>query len=333
MPSLPPDDQPTTCVLAHRGFAMFGEPLFRRAETDSTPVMVVTLGERLVSLPLRSLQREFAIEDDTPDGRMLGLIAEAMDFVSILRIGDALPSEVCTGEASWEPDASHLALVSTRLRVQLVAWLNVGSSAEQPELSAEALLRLADEPVMRRQVQDALDHASTALGVGSQAAVVELLEDLAHELAFIEALRDRLLRPIQVTVQKIEQLVRARRGDGSQMETVTQVRRLIGLALKDLTRRFDELDAQTGEVMATLRNANSQRSFIRTNRDWLYRTQRAWQPILSEWESVQAGSDEGSRALLTLTYRFLAPRYMPVTEWLSPARPKSAKATTPQMTW
>jgi hypothetical protein len=312
---------------------MFGEPLFRRAETDSTPVMVVTLGERQVALPLRSLQREYGIQDDTPDGRMLALIVEAMDFVSVLRIGDPLPSEVCTGEASWEPDAAHLTLVSTRLRVQLVAWLNVGSPADQPQMSADALLRLADDPVMRRQVQQALDKAAAALGLGGQEAVVQLLEDLAHELAFIEALRDRLLRPIQPMVQKIEHLLRARRGDGSQMETVTQVRRLTGLAQMDLTRRFDELDAQTGEVMAALRNVNSQRAFIRSNRDWLYRTQRAWQPILDEWDAVKADFDDGSRALLTRTYRFLAPRYMPVTEWLSPERPKSTKASTRNMTW
>jgi hypothetical protein len=41
--------------MDHRGFAMFGSALFRRAETDNIPVKVVTLGERQVALPLRSL--------------------------------------------------------------------------------------------------------------------------------------------------------------------------------------------------------------------------------------------------------------------------------------
>jgi hypothetical protein len=39
-------DPPLRCTLAHRGFVMLGEQLFRRAEADGTPVMVVTLGER-----------------------------------------------------------------------------------------------------------------------------------------------------------------------------------------------------------------------------------------------------------------------------------------------
>ena len=69
------------CTLTHRVFTSFGEPLFRRSETDGTPVMVVKLGEKEAAIPLRSLQREFGIPDDSDDGRMLGLIAQSLDFV------------------------------------------------------------------------------------------------------------------------------------------------------------------------------------------------------------------------------------------------------------
>ena len=329
----PPDDQPTVCTLAHRGFVLMGAPLFRRAESDATPVMVVTLGEREVAVPLRALQREFAIADDAPDGRMLAMIVEALEFVSALRIGDPLPREVCTGEASWEPDATHLALASMRLRMQLVAWLNAGAAVDAPQMNDDALLRLADDPAVRRQVQDALDHAAAALGLPSREAVVELLEDLAHELAFIEALRDRLLHRVETMVQKVAHMVRSLRGDAPQMDTLTQVRRLSLLALKQFARKFDELDANTGEVMAALRNANSQRTFIRSSRDFLYRSLRAWQPILDEWGGAGTDLDDGARELLSRTYQFLAPRYMPVTEWLSPGRPERTKAPVRQMTW
>jgi hypothetical protein len=327
------DDQPMTCVLAHRGFALMGEPLFRRAETDAVPVMVVTLGERQVALPLRSLQHEFGIADDAPDGLMLALIAESLEFVSALRFGDPLPLEVCTGEASWEPDATHLALAATRLRVQLVAWLKVEAAAGQPEMNAETLLRLADDPAMRRQAQEAIDHAVQALGLENPEAVVQLLEELAHELAFIEALRERFLHRVQSVAQKVERMMQASRGEAIHMETVTQVRRLIVIALKEMARRFGELDAQTGQVMAALRNSDGQRTFIREKRDWLYRSQRAWQPILDEWDVVETVFDEGARPLLARTYRFLAPRYMPMKEWLSPAGPTRTKVPKRQMTW
>ena len=70
------------CTLTHRVFTSFGDPLFRQAETDGTPVMVVKLGEKEAAIPLRSLQREFAIPDDSDDGRMLGLIAQSLDFIT-----------------------------------------------------------------------------------------------------------------------------------------------------------------------------------------------------------------------------------------------------------
>ncbi len=323
------------CQLDHRLFASFGPPLFRRSEVDGTPVMVVQLGEREAALPLRSLQREFGISDESEDGRMLARIADSLDFVSVLRPGDPLPSEVLTGEASWTPDPLHLEIAQTRLRVSLVDWLNAGAGADHPMLDAGSLLAVGNDPVVRAQVQTALARAAEALGLEASAEVVGLLETLGRELAYIEALRDRLLRRVRAMAAKIERLARGWRSDASHIETLTQVKRLTALALRQIAARFDELDAQTGEVMAALRNVESQRAFIRSNRDWLYRSQRAWEPILAQWDTASGSFDEGTLALLGRTYQFLAPRFMPVTEWISATRPgQPAKVNkSPRMIW
>ena len=332
------DNQPivTTsdhCVLEHRVFTSFGEPLFRRAETDGTPVMVVHLGDKEAAIPLRSLQREFSIPDDSDDGRMLGLIAQSLDFIAGLHIGDALPPEVLSGQASWEPDEIHLKIASARLQWQLVAWLNSGTGADSPNLDPEALLQIADDPSRRQLVQQAFAKAAEALGLPSSEAVIHLMEELAHELAYIEALRDRLLHRVKAMVEKLNRMAQGYRGDGSHLETLTQVRRLAIAALKQIGHRFDELDAQTGEVMSALRNADSQRSFIRSNRDWLYRTQRAWHALLLEWDGAGVGFDEGILTLLGRTYQFLAPRFMPVTEWTAFTRPAKKQTKERQMVW
>jgi hypothetical protein len=322
------------CVLAHRVFTSFGEPVFRRAETDGMPVMVVKLGDKEAAIPLRSLQREFAIADECDDGRMLGLIAQSLDFIAGLRIGDALPAEVLSGQASWEPDAMHLQIADARLQWQLVAWLNSGTGADAPNLDAEALLQIADDPSRRHLVQQAFVKAAQALGLPDSKSVVRLVEELAHELAYIEALRERLLHRVKSMADKLHRMAMAYRGDGSHLETLTQVRRLTAAALAQIGRRFEELDAQTGEVMSALRNAESQRTFIRSNRDWLYRTQRAWQSLLAEWDVASVSFDEGVLALLGRTYQFLAPRFMPVTEWTNftnPSRRKPHKER--QMVW
>jgi len=301
-------------------FGRLGDPLFRRAESDGTPVMVVQLGDREAALPLRSLQREFGIPDDSEDGRMLAMIAASLDFLTGLRLGDPLPAEVLTGAASWDPSPNHYQIAHARLRLQLVAWLHPDDAAVAGTLEPQALLAAADDPALRQQVQEAFRKAAEELQQPTPEAVVALVEDLGRELAYIEALRERLFGRAQVMAAKLERLTQAFRGDAAQLETMTQVRRLTGVALKQIGRRFAELDAQTGEVMAALRNLESQRTFIRSNRDWLYRTQRAWQPVLLDWDQAGFGFDEHTRALLVRTYQFLAPRFMAVTEWNSMTR-------------
>jgi hypothetical protein len=111
---------PDHCHLVHRAFAMFGDPLFRLAESDGAPVMVVHLGDKEAAIPLTAMKREFGIEKGSDDGRMLDLVVQSLDFVAGLRIGDPLPPEVLSGEASWEPDEVHLRIANARLQWQLV---------------------------------------------------------------------------------------------------------------------------------------------------------------------------------------------------------------------
>jgi hypothetical protein len=323
---------PDRCILQHRVFTSFGEPFFRRAAADGAPVMVVMLGEKEAAIPLLSLQREFAIADDSPDGRMLGLIAQSLDFIGGLRMGDALPAEVLSGHASWEPDQLHLQIANARLQWQLVTWLNADTGSDAPNFDAAALLQAADDPARKQQVQQAFAKAAEALGLPSPEAVIARVEELAQEMAYIEAMRDRLWGRVRGMAEKLTRMAQAYRGDGSSRETLTQVRRLTVVALKEIGRRFEELEAQTGEVMVALRNIDSQRDFIRAKRDWLYRTHRAWQPLLLEWDMAGFSFDEGVLHLLNRSYQFLAPRFMPVTEWRSMTRAHGQTANR-RMVW
>jgi len=313
---------PDHCVLQHRLFNRVGELSFRRSATDGKPVMAMMLGEREVLIPLGSLQREFGIQDDSDDGRMLGRIAEALDFVSTVQAGDRLPDEVLTGNASWEPDAIYVQIAAARLRMQLVNWVNERTSDGRLELTAETLQQIENDPAIRHQVQRAVGRAVEVLGLADTDALLGILSGLGQELAYIEALRDRLLRRVQRMAAKVARLERARRSDSTRAETVTQIGRLTAIALRQIGERFDELDAQTTDVMTALRDADSQRTFIRSARDWLYRSQRAWQPLLAEWEEADPSAEEGLGSLLNRTYQFLALRFMPVTEWLMATRPR-----------
>jgi hypothetical protein len=322
---------PLRCALEHRLFSALGDVSFRRSGTDGEPVMVLLLGEREAAITLRSLRREFGIEDETPDAEMLVLVARSLDYVDCIRPGDHLPREILTGEASWEPDAIHRRIASARLELQLVAWLTRQAGEETTEAEHGAVLQLVADPTIRRDVQDALRLAAETLGLPGPEAVVQMLEEMAGELAYIEALRDRLLRPAEAMTARLAGVLRAGRLEAGHLEMLTQVQRLSAGALRQVRTRFEELDAQTGEVLSALRNAVSQRAFIRGHRDWLYRSLRLWAPILQAW-AAEEEAGEGLWALIARTYQFLALHFLPVTEWHSPhGKPKETHHS--QLNW
>ncbi len=316
---LAPSSETEFCVLHHPIFQMLNVLMFRRAETDGTPVMVVEMGDREAAVPLRSLQREFGIEDASPDGRMLGLIAASLEFVPGLRIGDALPSEVLTGEASWEPGDRHRRLAGDKLRMNLLIWIAPDRAAT---LSAETLSAALDhDPALRQIVQHAFERAAETLNLESSDEVLAMITALAEELAFIEALREGLLHRVELMASILAGLGRGNRLGSARHEALQQTTKLSFAAVTAISGRFQEIDAQTGEIMATLRNPDRQRAFIRSNRASLYRSQRAWEPILLAWEAagplVGRALDEQGWRLVTKTYQFLAPRYMAFKEWHS----------------
>ncbi len=307
-------DAPDTCTLEHRIFHSLTDVLFRRAQTDDTPVMVMSLGERTAVVPLRALQRELGVADDSPDGRMFGLIAQSLDFVNGLQIGDKLPAEVLDGRASWTPGGTHRALAAARLRLQLAAWLRPEAAGVlMPD--AGSVRRLDDDPAMRQYVNAAMEQVARDLGLPGRTAVVDLLERLAEELSFIEALREGLLNRVLDLVARIESIGRTGRVNQKRAEMLTQVRRLGNTALKQITERFAAVDSQSQDVVTALGNLDSQCSLIRSSRDWLYRLSRAWEAILQDWEQAAGLPDVELWQLIERTYRFLAPRYMAVQEW------------------
>lgn len=303
------------CVFDSPVLTRFAGAVFRRAEGDGAPAIAIPLGERLAVVPLQALQREFGIADDSPDGRKLALVARALDFVSGLHLGDPLPTEVLTGEASWSPEPRHHAQAEARLRRHLLAAFNPDAGPATPE-------RLQQDPALRAALQAGLEQIAAALGLSGWQATLGLLEQVASEGAYIEALRETLLHPVLALTRQLSSFGLDWRGDTERQATLTQVRRLAGIAGEQLARRFALVDRRGGDVLATLRDMDGHRRFVRAHRDRLYRSRRAFEPILAEWEAAGAVLDDEARARIARTYQFLAPRFMPVQEW--------EHATTPQ---
>jgi len=164
-------------------------------------------------------------------------------------------------------------------------------------------------------VQSAAREAAAVLDLPNATAVARLLAAAAHEMGFVEALRDRLLRRAGLLLAQVDTLGASVGHNLGAIELLSRVRRLAGIAYEKLRARFHALDACTADVMDVLRDVECWACAVRIHRDWLYSSLRAWEDILTAWESGGNVWSQDTWHLLRRTYRFLAPRFMPVQDW------------------
>ena len=332
---LPPELEaaPSRCTFEHPLFSKLGEVVFRPAEADGTPSLVMPLGRSTAVLPLRSLQAELGIDGASADGQMLARVARSLNFVADLRLGDPLPVEVLDGAASWEPSPPHQQLAASRLKLRLISQLGTDAPVDWNRAAPHAVLLAAAQPGMRLALQAAYIEAAARLGIPDAAAAARLVEDAAHELGFVEAMRDRLLRRIALLAERVRRLSAGLAQNLSGLELLSRVTRLTGIAVEKIGARFADVDGQTAIVLDALRALDAWRAAIRQQRDWLYCSLRGWEPILAEWELATSDWSAATWPLLGRTYRFLAPRFMPVQEWRTARAKLHSGELGPRMIW
>lgn len=297
----------------HKFFQSFEDLYFRLSDTGEA-VAVLKLANNDAVLSFDGIKKEFMLGEDNHDARMLARVAEGLQFVRGLRVGEKLPKEILTREASWEPTDRHRRIAHQRLTMQLVTWL---TGNEHIFTSVEELAQVADDPQVKKNVNLAFAEAAEEIGLGRERRedVVHYIESLAKELAYIEAERD-VYAEIKKIDEKLQGLRRIYSADRSMIETTDQVARLSQRALKVFQDYFDQIDAQTGEILAMLKNIDNQIDYIRSVRDELHRRLMPWEDIIPVWKTVfVVRSDENINRIRDI-YQFLAPRFMQVNDWV-----------------
>lgn len=306
---------PETLELQHKVFSAFDSCHFQRSVDDGQVVLVIRMGDAApVSLPLGAMMREFGIIADSQDGRLLELLDEALHYVTALKPGDPIPKEVLCGEASWDVEDYHRQVAYNRLTMQLVTWM---SGSEELITDPDQLLQIAEDPSTKKKVNDAFGEVAEKLGLGRERReeVTHWVHDVASELAYIESLRDKF-RLVTMIQSKLQQLRRLYGHERATLETVSQVVKLMEEAIGRFQDTFDQVDAQTGEIIAVLKNIESQKQFIRSTRDDLYRRLFAWDELFDRWQKLSVERSDAAVILVRDSYQFLAPRYMKVKEWV-----------------
>lgn len=306
-------DSNTHFVFQHRVFQL-PDTRFELSSIDRHPVMHVKLGDIDAVIPIDDVSIEFGISPDSPDGKLLVVVSNSLKYVKDIRPGDSIPSELLDGTASWRVDDHHRELAKNRLMVQVATWL---TGNESVVLDMAELRRMSTDSSMQQKVRDGISKIAEELGLGSgrRDEVLDMIDRFARELCYIEALRDRYnaARGIAVKLNKVGKLYKE---DKHFYEEVNRAGILMRPAMNGFTNLFDQVDAQTGEIMAVLKTYDAMVKYVREIRDELHQRLIIWDKAIKMWNIPIEKKHDRIRDAVRETYRFVAYHFPQTHDWV-----------------
>ncbi|MEQ8332246.1 hypothetical protein [Nisaea sp.] len=306
-------DPSTHFAFEHRIFKVNGAH-FMLSGQDRTAALRVKVGDLEASVPLESLCTEFGIDEDSQDGKLLVTVRKGLNYVKDIRPGDTIPRELLDGSASWSIEEKHLERAKNRLMAQIAKWV----SGEDVFMPGEADIQAEmAKPETKERIQKGIADIAEKLGLGAdrKQEVIDLVDRVARELAYIEALRDRFTHAGAIQ-NKLLQVAALHRGDRQFVSEVQRVRTLMEPPIRDFSFIFDQVDAQTGEILTVLKSYDKQINFIREMRDELHKKIMIWDEVIETWEIDLSSRSKGIREAVQSTYRFVAYNFPQAQDWM-----------------
>ncbi|OUR78289.1 hypothetical protein A9Q83_07900 [Alphaproteobacteria bacterium 46_93_T64] len=299
----------THFAFQHKIFGVKGA-YFKLTPDSHEPAFYVTLGEIKGAIPVRSICQEFGIEDESDDAQLLRTVSGSLKFVKEIYPNDSIPTELLDGSASWTITEGHKDIARGRITMQLISWL---SGSEEIITNSGELEAIIADPQTKTRVQDAFKEIAKKLGI-TKDDVVEKVDDVIRELSYIEALRDHYsqIKKISTNVDRLQNVYRRDRG---MMEDLSRIHALISPVINKFDRSFDEVDAQTCEVLTILKNFDPTIEFVRKTRDNLHQRFMIWDEMINGWKNLEPEESGEVERQLKKTYRFLAQNFMQSQSW------------------
>lgn len=273
---------------------------------DKQPMFSVDMGTGQGYVTLKALRRTFSIAAGSHDDQLIEKAAAGLKFVPDIRPGDEIPTEILDGTASWTVARKHKQIARQRIQVQLLSWMSGKpiTYANQSELK-----KILEDDGNKQALKDAFGKAALALGfdAGESEKVVDLIEMLAREICYIEALRDRTqeLKKIQSHVEALTKVYTDLRG----ATEVGRVKVLMAKGVNEAENLLNNVDAETADIMNALMTIAEVIKAVRCARDDLHFVLMEWDPVIASWQNLaMVRSVEIDRAL-SVTYQFLATRF------------------------
>jgi plasmid stabilization system protein ParE len=273
----------------------------------------VPLGDIMAALPLDAVLIQFKIDKDSEDAKLLDVVQKSMKYVKRIEPGDSIPAEILDGTASWRVEPHHVARANARISVSILSWMS-GKPVEFGEI--HELENMANSPDTKKKVQEAFELLAEKLGLGraNKNQIVDKIEQLAKESAYIEALRERFAE-IQKLAAGFNVLHMAYKRERGVQEEIGRIRILMKKPVEDIANILLQVDANTGEVFNVLKRLPEVISYIREKRDEMHQRFMLWDDILPAWKNVPMERDGRVDRLVRTTYRFVARHFPQDSEW------------------
>ena len=286
---------------------------FAISPATEEPVLILHMGDLNVTLTIPTIAAEFNLGPETNDGRLLRIVSKSLRFVKIIRPGDSIPREILDGTSSWTVEPHHQTVALARLSFYLI------NRAEANTFEAnefQILSKMGSDEATKNKVSDALVEIARGAGKGRETkeAIFELLEQVARELAYIEALRERFNK-VKMIEKKIAEAGKIYRRERAVSDDVSRIQALIKGPISEFPSIFKMVFTQMMDVRMVLRSVPAQVQFIRTMRDELHVRFMKWEEMIQLWEMIAAERSEAIERALRLTYRFMARHFPQRSEW------------------
>jgi hypothetical protein len=299
--------------LDNKVFNAPGARFFR--DTLGNVVFEVQLGAVRGAIALQSLRRNFDIDPQSRDDRMLDAVDRGIKYVNEIRPGDDIPSELLDGSASWRVTDAHLALALNTLMEEVKT---IGRDSPEGAVLDDEGGGDASNDELQRGLETIVARLPAEAKM-SAAEARDALEKISREFAYIEALREKL-NGIRKIMRSVKDLRKSAARDRSVAEEIDRIIDLIKVPIRDYNERFQQVDGQVKEVGGLLGNVDRHIAFIRSTRDDIRVAFLDWEPIINAWEAVgqrRSSADEDGLPgdVIRQTYRFAARHFRRPFSW------------------
>lgn len=294
-----PGDSLTHFSFEHRVFNVPGAHF--RPDTDQAPVFCMDLGDVVGAIALPSLRKTFSIDAEGRDGHLLSIVPKALRAIRVIRPGDAIPTEIIDGTASWKPDAAQRAAAEMRLARALVAAALGDAQGVDPVAELESgrvtqtLLSLCE---MRPEQKGEL---------------MARIERLTDGLALVEVLRARSAAVVMIR-ERLNAAAHARARDRAGIQDMRRVVDLMGEPIGQFRAAIEAIDATLANATGALRSVDVALRHIGERRNKLHFALVPWQEIVDTWRNTGDEPREFDAAFRRL-YAFIARRHIEKSAW------------------